>query len=138
MSGKSCLKIVSIAAGSLFLVCMLGAQTQPAPKSEYKIPPEAAQKANPVKPSPESLAKAKKLYKIDCAMCHGENGDGKNDMDMKNVPDFTNADVQKSGSDGEWFYIIRKGKSDMPPEGDRAKDDDVWSLVNYVRAFGKK
>jgi len=26
----------------------------------------------------------------------------------------------------------------MPPEGDRAKNDDVWSLVNYVRAFAKK
>jgi cytochrome c5 len=116
---------------------MVGAQTQPAP--ENKTPPEAAQKANPVKPTPESLAKAKKTYKIDCAMCHSENGDGTNDMDMKNVPDLTNADVQKKSSDGEWFYIIQKGKGDMPPEGARAKaEDDLWNLVNYCRAFGKK
>jgi mono/diheme cytochrome c family protein len=126
----------------LILCCALGAQQSapPAKAPEYKIPPEAAQKANPVNPTPESLAKGKKMYMIDCAMCHGANGDGKGDMasDIKNVTDFTNPDVQKAHTDGEWFYIIRKGKGDMPPEGDRAKDDDVWNLVNYVRAFGKK
>jgi mono/diheme cytochrome c family protein len=116
------------------------AQTQAKPSQEYKIPPEAAQKANPVKPTPELLAKAKKTYAIDCAMCHGENGDGKGDMaaDIKNVTDFTKPDALKDRTDGELFYIIRKGKGDMPPEGDRAKDDDVWSLVNYIRAFAKK
>ncbi|HVM94321.1 MAG TPA: c-type cytochrome [Terriglobales bacterium] len=119
------------------LVGVLGAQQAP-PPPESKVPPEEAQKANPVKPTAESLNKGKKLYAIDCAMCHGDNGDGKNDMDMKNATDFTNPDVQKKATDGEWFYIIRKGKGDMPPEGPRAKDDDVWNLVNYLRSFGKK
>jgi mono/diheme cytochrome c family protein len=102
------------------------------PPAEEKMPTGAAQKANPVKATPESLAKAKKLYALDCAMCHGDAGDG------KGVTDFTKADAMKDRTDGELFYIIRKGKGDMPPEGDRAKDDDVWSLVNYVRAFSKK
>ena len=116
----------------------LGAQQTPAP--ENKVPAEDAQKANPVKPTSESLAKGKKFYVIDCAMCHGEKGDGKGDMasDIKNVTDFTNPDVQKNATDGEWFYIIRNGKGEMPPEGPRAKNDDVWSLVNYIRAFAKK
>jgi mono/diheme cytochrome c family protein len=133
-------EIVLIVLAALVLACALAAQQSqpPAKAPEYKVPPEAAQKANPVKPTPESLAKAKKLYAMDCAMCHGANGDGKGDMDMKNVTNFTNPDVQKAHTDGEWFYIIRKGKGEMPPEGDRAKDDDVWNLVNYIRAFGKK
>jgi len=116
------------------------AQTPAKPSPEYKIPADAAQKDNPVKPTPELMAKAKKTYAIDCAMCHGEEGDGKGDMaaDMKNVTDFTKPDALKSRTDGELFYIIRKGKGDMPPEGDRAKDADVWSLVNYIRAFAKK
>jgi len=107
---------------------------------DLKIPPEAAQKTNPVKPTSELMSKAKKTYAIDCAMCHGDNGDGKGDMaaDIKNVTDFTKPEALKDRTDGELFYIIRKGKGDMPPEGDRAKDEDVWSLVNYIRAFAKK
>jgi mono/diheme cytochrome c family protein len=114
-------------------------QTKAAP--EYKIPPEAAAKQNPVKPGVESLAKGKKLYGYDCAMCHGKGGDGKGDMasDIKNVTDFTNPEALKKRTDGELFYITRNGKGDdMPPEGDRAKDDDVWNLVNYIRSFVKK
>jgi mono/diheme cytochrome c family protein len=110
----------------------------PAKSSEYKIPPEAAARTNPVKPSEESLAKARKFYAIDCAMCHGKDGNGKGDMDMKGVSDFTNPDTLKNRTDGELFYEIRNGKGDMPPEGDRAKDNDVWNLVNLVRSFAKK
>jgi len=109
------------------------------PSAEYKIPPEAANQNNPVKPSPESLAKGKKIYGYDCAMCHGKDGDGKGDMTaMKGIPDFTDPAALKGFTDGELFYIIQKGKGDMPPEGDRAKSEDLWNLVNYVRSFAKK
>ena len=111
------------------------------PAPESKIPPEEAAKANPVKPTAESLAKGKKMYGYDCAMCHGKDGDGKGDMasDYKNVTDFTNPDALKNRTDGELFYITRNGKgNDMPPEGDRAKNEDVWNMVNYIRAFKKK
>ena len=123
--------------GLLFFVFALWAQTKP---PENKVPPEAAAKANPVKPTAESLAKGKKMYAIDCAMCHGEKGDGKGDMasDIKNVTDFTNPDSLKDRTDGELFYVIRNGKGDMPPEGDRAKNDDIWNMVNYIRSFAKK
>jgi mono/diheme cytochrome c family protein len=136
-------KTLLILTALFVLACVLGAQqTQPPAKEhgEFKIPPEAAAKVNPVKPTPESMSKAKKTYAIDCAMCHGEKGDGKGDLaaDIKNVTDFTAPDAMKSRTDGDLFYIIRKGKGDMPLEGDRAKDDDVWGLVNYIRAFAKK
>jgi mono/diheme cytochrome c family protein len=107
---------------------------------DYKIPPEEVARANPVKPTAESLAKARKTYAIDCAMCHGEKGDGKGDLasDMKNVTDFTNPDSLKDSTDGELAYIIKNGKGDMPPEGPRGTSDDFWNLVNYIRAFAKK
>ncbi len=134
-----------IILASLFLVFVLWAQKdQPpakTPTPESKIPAEDAAKANPVKPTPESLAKGKKLYGYDCAMCHGKDGDGKGDMasDIKNVTDFTNPEALKNRTDGELFYITRNGKGDnMPPEGDRAKNDDIWNMVNYVRSFKKK
>jgi mono/diheme cytochrome c family protein len=36
-------------------------------------------------------------------------------------------------SDGEIYYIIEKGKGQMPSEGDRAKPDQIWNLVIYIR-----
>ena len=127
----------------LFLACVLGAQQTPPPAkppADSKISAEDAQKENPVKPTPESLAKGKKTYAIDCAMCHGDTGDGKGDLaaDLKNVTDFTAPDALKNRTDGELFSILRKGKGDMPPEGDRAKNDDIWNLVNYIRSLVKK
>ncbi len=145
LSNDEVLKKASLVLLALFFfVFALWAQKdQPpaqAPAPENKTPPADAARVNPVKPTADSLAKGKKLYGYDCEMCHGKNGDGKGDMasDIKNVTDFTNPDALKNRTDGELFYVIRKGKGEMPPEGDRAKDDDIWHLVNYVRSFEKK
>lgn len=104
------------------------------------VPVADASKPNPVKPTAESLARGKKQYGYDCAMCHGENGDGKGDvatsMSLK-VPDFSAPATLKDRTDGELFYIIRNGKGDMPPEGDRVKAEQIWDMVNYLRSFAK-
>ena len=113
---------------------------QAQPSTEYKIPAEAAQKVNPIKPTTESIAKGKKLYGYDCAMCHGENGDGKGDLakGMKPpVPDFRDPAVLKARTDGELFYILKNGKGDMPPEN-RGSENALWDLVNYIRSFTSK
>lgn len=116
-------------------------QKAPDKAAAFKVPPEIAKQANPVKATPASLAAAKKTYNIDCAMCHGKDGDGKGDLaeDMKlQLKDYRDATSLKDATDGELFYIIQKGKGEMPSEGDRAKADDVWSLVNYIHSFAKK
>jgi mono/diheme cytochrome c family protein len=113
---------------------------QAAPAAGAKIPAEAAKVPNPVKPTAASLAAGKKKYGYDCAMCHGKDGDGKGDLaaDMKlNLLDYTDPAALKGMTDGELFYIIKNGKGDMPSEGDRAKPEEVWNLVNYVRSLSK-
>lgn len=120
-------------------------QTQkPAEKAaptEFKIPPEAVKQPNPVKPSPASVAQGKKIYGYDCAMCHGADGDGKGDLaaDMRlKLTDYRDPASLRDRTDGELFYIIKNGKGEMPSEGDRAKPDDVWNLVNFIRSLAKK
>jgi mono/diheme cytochrome c family protein len=111
------------------------------PAAPSVIPAEAARMVNPVKPTPESQARARKVYGYDCALCHGANGNGKGDVvgDMKLVlKDYTDPAALKDLSDGELFYIIKNGKGQMPPEGDRAKPDDLWNMVILVRSFSKK
>jgi len=109
--------------------------------SGFTVPPDIAKQTNPVKPTPASLAQAKKTFGIDCAMCHGKDGDGKGDLaaDMKlNLPDYRDPAALKNKSDGELFYIIQKGKGEMPSDGDRAKPADIWNLVSYIRSLAKK
>jgi mono/diheme cytochrome c family protein len=137
--------LLIVSARLLFMFPVLAQQGQTPPKSappaEYKIPPEAARQVNPVKPTSESIARGKKMYGFDCAMCHGKNGDGKGDLaaDMKaKVTDFTDPEALKDATDGELFYIIKNGKGEMPPEGERVKPTEIWNLVNYVRSFTKK
>jgi mono/diheme cytochrome c family protein len=111
------------------------------PAAEYKIPPEAAKLANPVKPTPASIAQGKKMYDIDCQVCHGKDGDGKGDLaaDMKvKLADYRDPAALKERSDGELFYIIKNGKGEMASEGDRAKPEAMWNLVNYIRSLAKK
>jgi mono/diheme cytochrome c family protein len=124
------------------LVLAAASPQEPAPAAPTVVPAEAARMVNPVKPTPESLAHAKKVYGWDCAICHGEKGDGKGDAvaDLKlKMKDYTDPASLKDLTDGEIFYIIRKGKGQMPPEeAARAKDEDVWNMVVLIRAFAKK
>ena len=119
------------------------AQQQAAPpnSSGYSvIPVEAAKAPNPVKSSPESLARAKRWWTLDCEMCHGKTGNGKGETatEMKlKMMDFTNPETLKDRTDGELFYIIKNGHNDMPAEGPRVKTEEGWDLVNYVRSLVK-
>jgi mono/diheme cytochrome c family protein len=134
-------------AAFLFLA-MLSAQqaqtpqktTQTTPPSYAAIPAAAAKQANPVKSSPESLARAKKWWGMDCAMCHGTTGDGKGEVatgEKLAIVDLTDPATLKDRTDGEIYYIIKNGHQDMPGEGDRIKTDDGWDLVNFVRSLAK-
>jgi mono/diheme cytochrome c family protein len=114
--------------------------TKPAPPPPA-APETATATVNPFKPNAESLARAKKVYGYDCAICHGATGDGKGDVgaDFKvKVKDYTDPANLKEMTDADIFNIIKNGKGDMPPEGGRLKDQDLWSLVTVVRSFGKK
>ena len=122
-------------------------QTTPVLGESAAAAPAGAQMAagmkNPVKPTTESQAKAKQLYAIDCAMCHGDNGNGKSDLATSmnlTLADFTDPKSLAGHMDGELFNVIRNGTADtkMPSEDKaRASDTEVWNLVIYVRNFSK-
>lgn len=123
------------------------AQHPAAPAGQQKanaplvIPPEASKKVNPVKPTGKSIAAGKRIFNIDCAMCHGADGAGKTELakSMKlAIPDLRDPSTLKSVTDGGLYYVISQGHSPMPNEKVRAKPHQIWDLVNYVRTLAKK
>jgi mono/diheme cytochrome c family protein len=147
-------RITIFSVGVLFLGLTAGIPTGIAgpnagksqnPQADAPPPPISAadvDKKNPVKPTPEGLAEARKLYGYHCAMCHGKDGDGKGDLaaDMKlQLKDWRDPNALATMTDGELFYIVTNGRGKMTGgEGDRAKEEVRWNLVNVVRAFAKK
>jgi len=101
------------------------------------LPPDTK---NPVKSSPEVMAKAKKVYGYECEMCHGATGDGKTDLakDMKmTLTDLTDPKTLTGKTDAQLFDLIKNGKGAMAAEGNRMKTDDIWAVVLYIRAMAK-
>lgn len=128
-------------------IALLGAapfvpqDTTPPKEVPFSVPPDIASKTNPVHPTPEGMAHARKMYGYDCAMCHGKIGAGDGDMAPQlktKLKDYRDPDALKGMTDGELFYIIQKGKGEMTGEGERAKPEDLWNMVTLVRSFSKK
>jgi mono/diheme cytochrome c family protein len=109
--------------------------------TEPKMTEEDVAKKNPIPPTAESLAEARKMFGYNCAMCHGKSGDGKGDLaaDMKlELRDWRDPASLEKLTDGELFWIISNGKGKMPGNGERDKERMRWNYVNLVRSFVKK
>jgi len=136
------LVLSSILLASLGIAFARTDSAQEKPESaEPKMTPEDAAKKNPVPPTPEGLAGARKFYGYNCAMCHGKDGDGKGDLaaDMKlALRDWRDPSSLEKVTDGELFWVISSGKGKMPGEGDRMPEKARWNYVNLVRSFAKK
>jgi mono/diheme cytochrome c family protein len=107
----------------------------------YVISPEEAARKNPIKFTDASVDRGKKIFKTQCALCHGEKGDGKGDLAKEmtlNLPDFTKPDALATRTDGELFAIVGTGKDPMPSQKGRMTERHLWNLVNYLRALGGK
>src|SRR5260370_29990362 len=80
------LVLSSILLASLGIAFARPNSAQEKPESaDPKMTPEDAAKKNPVPPTPEGLAGARKVYGYNFAKCHGQKGDRKGDLalDMK-------------------------------------------------------
>jgi cytochrome c553 len=77
-----------------------------------------------------------------CAACHGKDGKGNTKMGRKvDVKDYTDPKVQADLTDEKGIKALKegikddKGKERMKAYGDQLSDEEIKSLVAYVRAF---
>ena len=90
-------------------------------------------RANPV---PDSAASGA-TFRSKCAMCHGQDGAGSTVGKSMNVPDLRSPAVQKL-PDAELAQIISNGKGGMPSFKDSLSEEQIHSLVSYVRSLHQK
>jgi len=126
------------AQGSAPSSAQAGAASSP---HNYVISPEEAAKKNPIRFTDASVTRGKKVYGTQCALCHGEKGDGKSDLAKEmslTVPDFTQPDSLSKRTDGELFAIVATGREPMPGQKGRMPEPQLWNVVNYLRSLAGK
>lgn len=96
---------------------------------------------NPTAADAKSLANGRKYYSINCAVCHGDLGDGNGSLKAVNAAyGFSPSlllDATKNRTDGYIWGHIRNGGPLMPPYN-RIEEMDRWDVVNYVRGLQGK
>jgi mono/diheme cytochrome c family protein len=95
----------------------------------------AAAVTNPTPVSPASLANGRKYYTINCAVCHGDLGQGNGPAVQYGMAGISIVmDMTRNRPDGYIYGIIRNGRGAMPTYN-RIEEMDRWDVVNYVRAL---
>jgi len=78
-----------------------------------------------------------KIYKANCAPCHGATGDANTAAGKKyHVAAFSAMELKKN--DAELLEFVRNGKGDMPAWKDVLEDDELHKVLDYVRGLYKK
>jgi len=93
------------------------------------------------------LAKGKEMYQIYCYPCHGDRGGATDGLGpiawteaaparFKGIPYLAgDSGVLKDRTD-QWVYVtIRNGGGNMPPYGQAMNDEEMWSIVHYLRTL---
>jgi cytochrome c6 len=86
-----------------------------------------------------SARTAAAIFAKDCASCHGKDGRAQTfkSKHFVHARDLTAAQWQASVSDERLFNSINNGKGKMPAFGKKLSEDEINSLVNYVRGLKK-
>jgi len=105
----------------------------------YEIPntPEGYALAKATLKSPlDSLSlnpeKGKELFNIYCAICHGEKGDGKGNLVVKEkflgVPNYKDREI----TEGSIFHVITYGLNSMGSHANQLSQQERWQVTDYV------
>jgi len=121
-------------------ICPQNRNTRQAPNSYLE-------KRNPFPKNEANLKAGEILYQekakpTACRLCHGYRGGGNGQLSMSLNPpprNFSCAQTMKALSDGQLFWIIKKGSKGtaMPIHEHHLTDKQIWQLIRYIRGFAK-
>jgi len=105
------------------------------PVSGKELVSQESELQNPIAPTPETLARARELFEINCAMCHGQTSAERGPVGKKLTPPppGLDQDMVNGLSDSTIFKAITFGFGRMPVFKDKLLPEERWSLVNFLR-----
>ena len=108
--------------------------------SDWKAPPTAANRPNPVAGNANATALGQKLYTANCMTCHGPSGkgDGPGGAALEKKPADLGARIRSGETDGTLFWKISEGRSPMVSWRGSLSETQRWELVNYIKTFAGK
>jgi mono/diheme cytochrome c family protein len=125
---------------ALGLSIVFATNTVLAQGSDWKAPPAAANRPNPVPANATTLAAGQKLYVSNCLTCHGASGkgDGPGGAALEKKPADLAARIKAGESDGALFWKISEGRSPMVSWKGSLSETQRWELVNYIKSLAGK
>jgi mono/diheme cytochrome c family protein len=119
----------------------------PQNRNTRRAPISYLEKLNPVPKNEANLKAGEVLYQekakpTACRLCHGYRGGGNGQLSMSLNPsprNFSCTQTMKELSDGQLFWIIKKGSKGtaMPIHEHHLTDKQIWQLIRYIRGFAK-
>jgi len=130
---------VPLALGTLGMGSLVvrGLTTEPPP---WIVSSRYAGKQNPLPRTDASIAAGAKVYTAQCVACHGKTGagDGIRSGELDPRPHDLSDPRMWLLSDGELFYMVRKGRRPMAAFDKVLSDDEIWHAVNYIRSLAPR
>lgn len=83
-------------------------------------------------PSPDNLARGKKIYEGHCSLCHGQTGTG------GKGPSLAQPTLRRAPDDGRLAEVIKRGipNTEMPGAW-QLTDREIGHVAGYVRSLGR-
>jgi mono/diheme cytochrome c family protein len=108
--------------------------------SDWKAPPAAANRPNPVPVTAYTLGLGQQLYVSNCMICHGQSGkgDGPGGAALEKKPTDLAARIRAGEPDGELFWKITEGRSPMLSWKGSLSESQRWEIVNYIKTLAGK
>jgi mono/diheme cytochrome c family protein len=121
----------------LALIALWAITSALAQMSDWRAPPSAANRPNPVPVNANTIELGKKLFVANCLTCHGAegHGDGPGAAALEKKPADLPKRIKQTGEkDGELFWKISEGRAPMITWRTQLTETQRWELVNYIRA----
>lgn len=106
---------------------------------DYENTPEGMANAkanlnNPLPYTEDNLNEGKQLNTIYCAVCHGDNGDGKGILAEREkilgIPSYD--DAGRAITEGSVYHVVYYGLNSMGSYAAQTSEEERWKITHYV------